>query len=180
MSLLSKNDIFAADDRSYEDVKVPEWINASGDCEVRVRGLNGTERDAYEASIDKQVKGKPVKDYRNFRARLVALSVINEDGSQMFEQNEVAALAKRSSAPLSRLFDVACRLSGITDEDVEALEGNSEPAQSGPATSDLPSPSASPLTSYSPAPVPSASPNGWPTNGSTDRSVPSASTTSQP
>jgi hypothetical protein len=144
MALLSKNEIFAADDRKTEDVSVPEWGGT-----VRLRGLNGTERDAYEASMEKQVGGKSVRDVRNFRARLVALSAINEDGTALFEQNEVAALAKRSSAALSRLFDVACKLSGITDGDVEALEGNSEPAPSGPSTS------ASPATSASP------SPNSW-------------------
>jgi hypothetical protein len=130
MSLLSKEAIFAADDRKTEDVEVPEWGGT-----VRLRGLNGSERDAYEASMQKQVGGKQVQDLRNFRARLVALAAINEDGTTMFEQNEVAALAKRSSAALSRLFDVTCRLSGITDEDVQALEGNSEPGQAGPSTS---------------------------------------------
>ncbi|HEY2042251.1 MAG TPA: hypothetical protein VGH11_06190 [Jatrophihabitans sp.] len=130
MTLLSKNEIFGVDDRKTEDVPVPEWGGT-----VRLRGLSGSERDAYEASLQKQVGGKQVQDLRNFRARLVALSAINEDGSPLFDQNEVAALSGRSGAALSRLFDVACRLSGITDEDVTALEGNSEPAQSGPSTS---------------------------------------------
>lgn len=130
MTLLSKAQIFAADDRKTEDVEVPEWGGT-----VRLRGLNGTERDAYEASMQKQVGGKQVQDLRNFRARLVALAAINEDGTPLFEQNEVAALAKRSSAALSRLFDATCRLSGITDEDVKDLEGNSEPGQAGPSTS---------------------------------------------
>jgi uncharacterized membrane protein YuzA (DUF378 family) len=144
MSLLSKSDIFGADDRRTEDVHVPEWGGT-----VRLRGLSGAERDAYEASLQKQVNGKPVQDLRNFRARLVALSAINEEGLPLFEQNEVAALAGRSSAALSRLFDVACRLSGITDDDVKDLEGNSEPAQSGPSTSASPSPSVA------------LSPNSW-------------------
>jgi len=130
VTLLSKAQIFAADDRKTEDVEVPEWGGT-----VRLRGLNGTERDAYEASMQKQVGGKQVQDLRNFRARLVALAAINEDGTPLFETNEVAALAKRSSAALSRLFDATCRLSGITDEDVKDLEGNSEPGQAGPSTS---------------------------------------------
>jgi hypothetical protein len=150
MTLLSKGEIFAADDRVFEDVPCPEWGGT-----VRVRGLTGTERDAYEASLNKQVNGKQVQDMRNFRARLVQLSAINEDGSPLFEQNEVAALAKRSSAALSRLFDAACRLSGITDEDRKDLEGNSEPAPSGPSTSASPSPSAalSPNSWHAPAPA---------------------------
>lgn len=144
MTLLSKSQIFEADDRTYEDVEVPEWGGT-----VRVRGLSGTELDAYEASTQKQVGNKIVRDVRNFRARLVALSAVNEDGSPLFEPNEVAALASRSGAALARLFDVCCRLSGMTEDAVEALEGNSEPAQSGPSTSVSPSPSGAP------------SPNSW-------------------
>lgn len=151
MALLSKNAIFAADDRTYEDVPVPEWGGT-----VRLRGLTGTERDAYESSIDKVIGGKFVRDTRNFRARLVALSAITEDGSLLFEQNDVVALASRSSAALSRLFDVACRLSGITEDDVQALEGNSEPAPSGPSTSVSPSPSAAPLPNSWPASAPAS------------------------
>jgi hypothetical protein len=152
MSLLSKSDIFAADDRKYEDVEVPEWHGT-----VRLRGLTGAERDRYEASMQKQIGGKQVQDLRNFRARLVQLAAINEDGSPLFDLNEVASLANRSSAALSRLFDAACRLSGITDDDVKDLEGNSEPAQSGPSTS----------VSHSPS-VPALSPNSWPVSAPTN------------
>lgn len=173
MTLLSKNEIFAADDRKTEDVAVPEWGGT-----VRLRGLSGAERDEYEASMQKQVGGKQVQDLRNFRARLVALSAINEDGTTLFEQNEVAALSRRSSVALSRLFDVACRLSGITDEDVADLEGNSGGGPSESPTSVSPSPTVSPSMSSSPASAPAASLSTWPTNGSTGHSVPSVSTTS--
>lgn len=145
MSLLSKAAIFGADDRRYEDVPVPEWGGA-----VRLRSLTGSERDAYEASIEKQVGGKTVRDVRNFRARLVVLSAIDEEGRPLFERNDVVALSNRSAAALDRLFEVACRLSGISENDVEELEGNSEPALSGPATSVSPSPSAA-----------APSPNSW-------------------
>lgn len=151
MSLLSKSEIFAADDRKTEDVPCPEWGGT-----VRLRGLSGAERDSYEASLQKQVGGKQVQDLRNFRARLVALAAINEDGTPLFEQNDVAALARRSSAALSRLFDVACRLSGITDGDVKDLEGNSEPAPSGPSTFVSPSPSAAPSPNSWPVPAPTS------------------------
>lgn len=151
MSLLSKGEIFAADDRATEDVHVPEWGGT-----VRLRGLSGAERDEFESSVNKVVGNKVVRDTRNFRARLVALSAINEDGTALFEQNEVAALGRRSSAALSRLFDAACRLSGLNDEDVEALEGNSEPAPSGPS-----------ISVSQPSSAPALSPNSWPASAPT-------------
>lgn len=150
MTLLSKTDIFGADDRRYEDVAVPEWGGT-----VRLRSLTGEERDRYEASMVKRVGNKQVDDLRNARARLVVLAAVNEDGTPLFDQNDTAALGRRSSAALDRLFEAACKLSGISDDDVKELEGNSGPAQSGPATSASPSPSAT------------QSPNSWPVSAPT-------------
>jgi hypothetical protein len=152
MALLSKEQIFAADDRKWEDVPVPEWGG-----EVRILGLDGTGRDAYESSIQKVVNGKVVRDDRNFRARLVALCAVYEDGRLMFDQNEVAALARRSSAALSRLFDKACELSGITEDDQAALTENFDDAPAGPSTS------VSPPTSAAPP-----SPPSWPVSAPTN------------
>ena len=45
-ALLTKEQMLAADDIKSERVEVPEW---GGD--VMVRGLTGTQRDAWEASM---------------------------------------------------------------------------------------------------------------------------------
>jgi hypothetical protein len=146
VALLSKEQILGADDRRYEDVSVPEW-----DGEVRVRSLSGLERDRWEASMLRQVGNTQKTDYANARAKLVAASAVDEAGNLMFpDAKDVVALGKKSSAALDRVFAVCKRLSGVSDEDIEDLEGNSEPAQSGPSTS------VSPPTSVSP------SPNSWP------------------
>jgi hypothetical protein len=147
MTLLSKSEIFAADDRKYVIVKVPEWAK---DGEVRLRSLTGSERDAYETSMLKRVGNKQVEDLRNVRAKLVALSAVDENGQRMFEQNDIVALSNRNSAALGRLFDAACVLSGINEADVKELEEGFEPAPNGASTSGSPSPS-----------VPALSPNSW-------------------
>ena len=43
---LTRDAILQATDLTFEDVAVPEWGGV-----VRVRGLTGTERDAFEASV---------------------------------------------------------------------------------------------------------------------------------
>lgn len=151
MTLLSKEAIFGADDRRYELVEVPEWGGT-----VRLRSLTGEERDRYEAGTFKQVGNKQVRDLRNIRARLVVLSVVDEQGAPMFDQNDVAALSRRSAAALDRLFEAACRLSGLSEDDVADLEGNSD-GPSGPSTSVSPLPSAV-------APSPSSWPSSTPGN----------------
>lgn len=111
---LTREQILGVDDRQYEDVPVPEWGGT-----VRVRGLQGNERDRWETSLlDKknQIRENP-------RAKLVQLCIIDERGQLLFSREDIAALGRKSAAALSRVFDVAQRLSGLTDEDMEELEG---------------------------------------------------------
>lgn len=118
--LLTKDQILAADDIKVERVHIPDW---GGD--VMVRGLTGEQRDEWEASLTMRAgrgpKAEMVPNMRNFRARLVVLCVVDETGQLLFGPQDVATLAKKSGAPLDKLYGVAARLSGITDSDVEEL-----------------------------------------------------------
>jgi endo-alpha-1,4-polygalactosaminidase (GH114 family) len=123
--LLNKEAILNAQDLQHEDVFVEEWKGT-----VRVRALTGAERDAFEASIV-EGKGKNVKtNLKNIRAKLVALAVINENGERLFNDHEAQVLGTKSASALDKVFEVAQRLSGLRDEDVEELAKNSESDQS--------------------------------------------------
>tara|TARA_R110000765_G_scaffold91778_1_gene173821 strand:+ start:681 stop:1073 length:393 start_codon:yes stop_codon:yes gene_type:complete len=118
--VLSKDQILEADDLKRETIATPEW---GGD--VLVRELRGRERDAFEeGSMD----SKRNISMANMRARLVAMSAIDEDGERLFSAKEATQLGDKSATALNRLFEVCCRLSGITESDVDKLEGNSEAA----------------------------------------------------
>ncbi len=120
MALLTREAILGASDIKTEDVEVPEWGGT-----VRVRGLSATERDAFEQATV-AIKGKKVKaSFLNIRARIVSLSVVDEDGNRMFTESDIKALGEKSAAPMDRIYDVAGRLSGVTDADMEELAGNS-------------------------------------------------------
>lgn len=122
---LNREAILAAEDLPRELVEVPEWGGA-----VYVRALTGAERDQFEASIVEQ-RGRDMRmNMRNIRAKLVALTVVDEDGQRIFTDDDVAALGGKSAAALDRLFAVAQRLSGLSKEDVEELAKNSESVQS--------------------------------------------------
>lgn len=130
--LLSREEILGADDRQTEDVAVPEWGGT-----VRVRALNGTERDAYEASLVR-LRGDGTKQFTlaNARARLVSLAVCDDKGERMFTEKDVNALGKKSATALHRVYEAAGRLSGLTDEDVAELTEDFDDAPSGDSTSD--------------------------------------------
>ena len=131
MALLSKDDIFAVNDRKTEIVSVPEWGG-----EVMVRTLSGRERDEFEASTVKTNKGKQEQNYDNFRARFVALCVVDESGKRLFNSRaEIQMLGNKSVAALQRVFNKAQELNGMTEQDVEDLTESFEEAPEGDSTS---------------------------------------------
>lgn len=118
MKLLSKADILGADDRKFEIVAVPEW---GGD--VRVATFSGAQRDSFEmAAFIGNEKGKHFLD--NYRARLAASTIVDENGDRMFTIEDVEALANKSGAALDRVYAVAAKLNGLTAKDVEEIAGN--------------------------------------------------------
>lgn len=131
--MLSRDEILQADDSQYRDVDVPEWNGT-----VRVRALTGKERDAYEASCMQErpamdAQGKRIRGQMemhrsllNIRAKLVVRALVDADGNRLFKDQDAQALGEKSGAVLDRLFDVAAELSGLTEEDVEALENFSD------------------------------------------------------
>lgn len=130
MKLLTKEEIFAAEDIKQEVVHVPEW---GGD--VLVKALDGTERDAFEQSLTRR-EGKMIRpDMNNVRAKLCAFTIVDEAGNLLFKEREIEQLGTKSASALDRVFSVAQRLAGLTDSDVEDLAANFETGQPGLSTS---------------------------------------------
>ena len=116
---LGRDAILAIDDLPKEEVYVPEWKTW-----ICVRALTGAERDAFKTSIVEQ-RGKSTKmNLKNIRAKLVALTVVDEEGNRIFSDSDASALGKKSAAALDKVFEVAQRLSGLRPEDVEELSKN--------------------------------------------------------
>lgn len=117
MTLLTKDAILGSDDRPTVDVEVPEWGGT-----VRVRALSGKERDAYEVALaGVRSDGSRRPNLVNVRARLIAMSCVDENGDRLFTDSDVEALGAKSATAMTRVFVAAQRLSGLSDEDVEEL-----------------------------------------------------------
>lgn len=117
--MLTKDQILGIKDLQIEQVEVPEWGGY-----VFVRGMTGAERDSFEASVV-DIRGSSQKiNMLNVRAKLVSLTVCDENGERIFEDADVIELGKKSALALQRLFDIAQRLSGLSKEEVNALEKN--------------------------------------------------------
>lgn len=136
LKFLSKDEILKAEDLKVEPVEVPEWGGT-----VNVRGLTGVERDDWEESrLDRKAKlrkgqATPLK-LSNFRASLVVRTVCNDRGELLFGDKDIVLLGKKSAIALSRVFEVAMRLSGVSEDDVEELaEDLDEEASEGSSSS---------------------------------------------
>lgn len=120
---LTKDAILKAGALPQERVDLPEMGG-----HVIVRGLTGRERDAYEAGlVTRDRKGRSEQNLDNVRARLVVLTCFDDEGARIFGPADVAAVGDLPAKVLDRLFDVARRLSGMTEEDVKEL-GKPSPA----------------------------------------------------
>jgi glutaminase len=122
--VLSKDQILSAPDTEYETVDVPEWGG-----KVRVKTLTGDERDSYEQSLIDQRGNVTGPKLAGAQARLCALTIVDDDGKRLFTDGDVKALGAKSAQALNRVFDVAIRLSRMTQKDVEELVGNSDGTQ---------------------------------------------------
>lgn len=115
---LTAKEILAASDIEIERVEIPEWKGF-----IYVKGMTGAERDQYEADMvtAKGPDEKRVIDMSDLRAKLGSMAICDEDGNRLFTEKDVRALTKKSAAALQRVFKVAQRLSGLSDEDLEEL-----------------------------------------------------------
>jgi hypothetical protein len=109
---LDRSTILAFSDLTTEVVDVPEWGGS-----VHVRTMTGSERDRFEAEHIKD----PSKD---FRARIVATTVCDENGTRLFEPEDIPILGRKSCSALDRITDVAVRLNGFSKKDQEELAKN--------------------------------------------------------
>lgn len=122
--ILNRDMILKSTTLRTEEVSVPEWGGA-----VLVRELRGRERDEWEASLAVQRGRQMVPDVANMRAKLVARSVVDGAGEPVFTQQDVSALGELSAAALDRVFEVASKLSGLNEKDLEEMAGNSGTGQ---------------------------------------------------
>ena len=124
---LTRDAILAKDDIQIEELEVPQWGGI-----VRVRGMSGTERDAFEKARSREIPSGSRAARRagntttelireNIRAHLVAWCVIDDSGNRVFSDDDIPSLNAKSGAALERIVEVAMRLSGMGDDDVEDL-----------------------------------------------------------
>jgi hypothetical protein len=119
--------ILAADDLPREPVDVPWEL---GGAKLYVRGLTSKEKDAWVA------RSSPNGEFRwtrNLTADLVVATLVDETGARIFTDDDAEALGEKDGQTMTELFNVAMRLSGLTEEAAEAVEADLGTTQSAPS-----------------------------------------------
>lgn len=124
---LTAEEILGFNDRPIQRVDVPEW----GGRHVYIRTIGGDERDRYEQSFFDLDSGKRKGDMAGIRSRLVAICACDAEGNALFTAGQILALGKKNAAALDRLYEVARKLNGLSDADIQELAGNSSSDPSG-------------------------------------------------
>lgn len=130
-TVLSKSDILSVKDLDLRlvDMRQFGWSGA-----VYVRALDGTSRDAWEASLI-TIEGKKSRpNLKNTRAKLLQLTVCDQHGRLLFDESDIPQIGQRSAKSLDYLFDIAKEMSGIGDEALKDAVKNSEPGRSDSST----------------------------------------------
>lgn len=123
--------ILAASDRQKEKAEVPEW-----GITVFITTMSGTERDAFEAEIVTLRGKKTDLNLKNIRAKLLVRTMVDESGQRIFSDADAGELGKKSASVLSRLYEIAQKINGLREEDVEELGKGLPLDQSGDSGSD--------------------------------------------
>lgn len=137
MKLLKREDLLKRDNLEITRVEL------GGGEFVFVRQMTGRERDSFEQSLIKPIKGadNEIKSYErsmeDFRAKLAVVVLCDENGESLLQPEDYPLLSQSMSAKrLEKIVNVAQRLNKITDEDKEALIKNSDAGQPGNSSSD--------------------------------------------
>lgn len=132
---LGREQILEADDVVYEDFPCPEW---GGVVRARVM-LTGAERQKVTRILSSVKAGTPTLRETALAAlpeTIFSLVVVDAAGERVFSDEDVRALAGKSSAPIIRVYKRVLENSGMGPDALELAAGNSEATQSEPSISD--------------------------------------------
>lgn len=116
MAVLSKDQILGAEDLKTQTVEVPEW---GGD--VVVSEMSAVDRMEWELDAFDE-DGKPSAE--NWKVKLAARCIVDENGERMFSADDLAAFGKKSGKAIDRVYMAALEVNAMGKEAAEEVEKN--------------------------------------------------------
>jgi hypothetical protein len=122
MKALTVEQFEQADDLGAEWFPLPAAFG--DDAGVFIRNMRADE----SAAMEDDVLGEDVP-VDTFRRAVLLTAVVDEKNEPIFNEETIDVLMAKSRKTVQSLFDKACELNGLTKEDVDELEKNSESTQ---------------------------------------------------
>lgn len=116
---LNREQILGADDLPTEELEIPEWGGT-----VLLKALNGEQREEIEVRSHKAKASGDALGWKGLKTLTATFALVDEAGKPLFTAKDIAALAKKSSAALDRIFERVLSQNAMRKEDAEALAGN--------------------------------------------------------
>ncbi len=113
-------------DRQKEDVDVPELGDG---VVIPIWGMTPRERTTWEDRQTSLPKDKRARQKHEIRERLLVECCRDDEGKNIFTRSQIEQLGQRRADVVERLVNVALRLSGFNNADVEKLAKNSDASQ---------------------------------------------------
>lgn len=106
--------------KKREPLNLPEWGEGLYVC-----AMKSAERDAWEAEMftAMQATGKAIAP--NFRAMLVARTVVDSEGKRVFTDADIEQLGECDPTEMRKVYDLASKLNSVSSDDVRELEKKS-------------------------------------------------------
>jgi hypothetical protein len=122
-NLLTKDEFLKlGQELKCEYVPVPELKEGGV---IKIRELSGQDRDDLEKMLSTKADGSI--SVEGIRSKTLSLCIINEDGTLMFNKEEIQELGRFSGKVLMRLYAKASDLSGLGQKELDKIVKNSEP-----------------------------------------------------
>lgn len=126
-----KDKIFAAEDIRTEPMEVPEW-----GVTLHLAPLSGDQRNQYElAYSDNCDENGRLRSTSALEITGLILGCRDEDGQSVFSEKDGAALGKKNSQVITRVFDRIAEISGLV-RGTEADDPKNADGESGGNSSD--------------------------------------------
>lgn len=121
MKFLSFEEIKIVQDRKVHNVFVKAWGG-----HVRMREMGGKERDRYETMIAQRTAGpdNKITNMKDVRVTLLRLTLVKEDLTPFMSEPQLNALNAKNGKVINELFDEACRINAIREQDIKEIAGN--------------------------------------------------------
>lgn len=108
--MLTRATILAAKDLKLKKVDVPEWGGF-----VYVKSMTSKHRDKFELLVTG-------KNLEGIRAILIAWCVCDQDGNNLFTDQDVDELNEKSASATQRIFDICYQMANFSESDMEELQ----------------------------------------------------------